>query len=61
MIVAIFPYFLLERKYEARSITKSHPDRLLSHLDGCKLEQKLLDTEECPDGKPHRPDGDYLV
>jgi hypothetical protein len=28
------------------SITESRSDGLLRRLDGCKLEQKLLDTEE---------------
>jgi hypothetical protein len=46
----------LEKKSEA-SITESRPDGLLRRLDGCKLEQKLLDIEEGPDGNPHRPDG----
>jgi hypothetical protein len=61
MVAAIFPYLILERKFEARSITESRPDGLLSRPDGCKLEQKVLDTDECPNGKPHRQDEDALV
>jgi len=30
-------------------------DGLLSRPDGCKLEQKLLDTVEGPNGNPRRP------
>jgi len=38
------------------SITDGRPDGLLRCPDGCKLEQKLLDTVKGPDGKRHRPD-----
>jgi len=38
-------------------ITESRPDGLLSRSNGCKLEQKLLNIDECPDGNPRRPDG----
>jgi hypothetical protein len=54
---AIFPYLILERKSEAWSNTESSPDGLLSRPDGCKLEQKLLDTNEGPDGNPRLLDG----
>jgi hypothetical protein len=57
MVTAIFPYLLLERKSEAWSITESRPDGLLKRPDGCNLEQKLLDTDECLDGNLRRPDG----
>jgi len=50
------PLYELGKKSEA-SITESHPDGLLRRLNGCKLDQKLLDTEEGPDGNPRRPDG----
>jgi len=39
------------------SITDRRPDGLLRCLDGCRLEQKLLDTVEGLDGKTRRPDG----
>jgi len=37
-------------------ITNWRPDGLLRCPDGCKLEQKLLDTVKGPDGKIRRPD-----
>jgi hypothetical protein len=50
MVESIFPYLNLERKSKA--------DRsLLSCPNGYKLEQKLLDIDECPDENPCRPDG----
>jgi hypothetical protein len=49
-VAAIFPYLLLERKSKTWSNTESR-------LDGCKLQQKLLDTKKGPDGNPRRPDG----
>jgi hypothetical protein len=33
----IFPYLILERKYEAWSNIESRPDGLLKRPDGCKL------------------------
>jgi hypothetical protein len=39
------------------SITDGRPDGLLRCPDGCKLEQKLLDTVEGSDGKIRRLDG----
>jgi hypothetical protein len=50
------PIFAFGKKIWS-SITESRPDGLLNRLDGCKLEQKLLDTEEGPDGNPRHPDG----
>jgi hypothetical protein len=41
--VSIFPYLNLERIW-SWSITDRRPDGLLRGPDGCKLEQKLLDT-----------------
>jgi len=41
--VSIFPYLNLERIW-SWSIIIGRPDGLLIGLDGCKLEQKLLDT-----------------
>jgi hypothetical protein len=38
------PKFELGKKIWSWSITGSRPDRLLSRMDGCKLEQKLLDS-----------------
>jgi len=29
----------------------------LRRPNGCKLKQKLLDADECPDRNPRRPDG----
>jgi hypothetical protein len=37
--------------------TEGRPDELLKRPDGCKLGQKLLDVEKCPDGNLRRPDG----
>jgi len=54
--VSIFPYLNLERIW-SWLITDRRPDGLLRCPDGCKLEQKLLDTVEGPDGKIRRPDG----
>jgi hypothetical protein len=51
-----FLLYELGKKSEA-SITKRRPDGLLRRPDGCKLEQKLLDTEEGPDGNPRLPGG----
>jgi hypothetical protein len=56
-VATVFPYLLLERKSEARSITESRPEGLLNSPNGCKLEQKLLDVEEGLDGNPRRLDG----
>jgi hypothetical protein len=43
------PLYELGKKSKA-SITESRPDGLLRRPNGCKLEQKLLDADECPDG-----------
>jgi len=51
------PLFELGKKIWSWSITGRRSDRLLRRLDGCKLEQKLLDTVEGPDGMARRPDG----
>jgi len=44
------------KESEAWSNTKRRSDGLLRRPDGCKLEQKLLDTVEGSDGNPRRPD-----
>jgi len=49
------PIFLTWKESEA--ITDGRPDGLLRCLDGCKMEQKLLDIVEGPDGKIRRLDG----
>jgi hypothetical protein len=49
------PLFELGKKIWS-SITESRPDGLLTRPNGCKLEQKLLDTDECPDENPRRPE-----
>jgi hypothetical protein len=43
------PHIWFWKESEAWSNTERRPDGLLRRLDGCKLEQKLLDTEEGPD------------
>jgi hypothetical protein len=43
------------------SISERRPNGLLRCPDGCKLEQKLLDTVVRPNGKSRRPDGWCLV
>jgi hypothetical protein len=58
-IAAIFPYLILERKSEAWSNTEGRLNGLLKRPDGCKLDQKLLDTDECSDGNPRRESGRY--
>jgi hypothetical protein len=55
------PLFELGKKIWSWSITRRCPDGLLSRPDGYKLEQKLLDTMEGPDGNPRRPDAWCLV
>jgi len=54
--VSIFPYLNLERIW-SWSITAGRPVGMLRGPDGFKLEQKLLDTVEGPDGKIRRLDG----
>jgi hypothetical protein len=56
-VESIFPYLNLERKSEADRSLESRMDELLSCSDGCKLEQKLLDTVKGPDENPRHPDG----
>jgi hypothetical protein len=56
-VESIFPYLNLERKSEADRSLESRLDGLLSRPDGCKLEQKLLDTVKGPNGNPRCPDG----
>jgi hypothetical protein len=51
------PLFELGKKIWSWSITGRSPDGLLRCPNGCKLEQKLLDADECPDGNPRRPEG----
>jgi hypothetical protein len=51
-VVAIFPYLILERKSEAWSNTEGRPDGLLKRPNGCKLEQKLLNSMDGTDGNP---------
>jgi hypothetical protein len=50
------PLFELWKKIWSWSITGSRPYGLLRCPNGCKLEQKLLDTMNCPDGNPRSPD-----
>jgi hypothetical protein len=54
--VSIFQYLNLERIW-SWSITDGRPDGMLRGLDGCKLEQKLLDIVKGLDGKICRLDG----
>jgi hypothetical protein len=53
-VAAIFPYIILEG---IRNLIEGRPDGLLSRPDGCKLEQKLLDTVKAPDGNTRRSNG----
>lgn len=55
------PLFELRKKIWSWSITGCRPDELLRRLDGCKLEQKLLDIVEGLDGNSRRPNEWYLV
>jgi len=48
--------YVFWKESEACSNTEGRPDGLLSRPDGCKLEQKLLDTVKGPDRIPRRLD-----
>jgi hypothetical protein len=50
------PLSELGKRIWSWSIIGRRPDGLPRRPDGCKLEQKLLDADDCPDGNPGRPD-----